>query len=61
MHLTRSPWLSRPVLTLAPAPFALAAVALWGAPGWLGSYALFVAVTAAAVVLAALVRPGRGR
>jgi hypothetical protein len=59
--------LSRVAATLAAAPAAVAAVTLWGAPGWARPYALFVAVTLAAVLVAEAVasrrrtRPGRPR
>jgi hypothetical protein len=51
--------LFRPALTLGMALPALAVVALWGDPRWARSYAIFVAVTAAVLVLAALTRSAR--
>ncbi|HSK17365.1 MAG TPA: hypothetical protein VK915_14515 [Gaiellaceae bacterium] len=48
--------LSRPAATLAAAPATVTAVALWGDPSWAAQYAVFVGITAVAVVLAELVR-----
>lgn len=53
--------LFRPALTLGMALSALAAVTLWGDPRWARSYAAFVAVTAAALVLAPVVGLARRR
>ncbi len=51
--------LFRPRLTLVTALAALAAVARWGDAPAFGSYALFVAVTAAVLAAAAVVVPAR--
>lgn len=53
--------LSRLALTLWVAPPALAAVGLWGDPRAARPYALFVAATAAVLVLVALARPAGRR
>ena len=47
--------LCRTALTLWVAPPVLVAVWAWGEPGWVRSYFLFVAVTAALLVAAARV------
>jgi hypothetical protein len=53
--------LVRPALTLRMALLAVGVAALWGDTRWARSYVVFVAVTAATVAVAALIRPAGRR